>query len=367
LNSLSKEFGFSITFDKYLSKLINLINNKVVSHIIYDLEFSSIIGAQDILHISQRTNTESIGLGLDDDRLHEINKMTYAFVDKIFTTPLSKKRYEILGFSAYDFLPLETVLDKNTNKSRHDRKSKPYVLSYGIEKKADREEKIKLIEDNNINIKVIPSDTSYKDLYKEISLAPIIINFSKGSRTVTNPLRMVPFFPSQRKYLRDQFIFQPKGRIYEAGYYNSLCVSEFYPMHESFSEPSRMPVFHNNEEMISILKDLTKNQSMLEDLRESFSKYVQTKFSPEKLSSQIKKDLLEEPRIHSGISISFLYHVSVNTTRFLIYKNPFFLFRLIQSENIIKKILLSFSVSIVSFFCAILSYSIYLKNHNERK
>jgi hypothetical protein len=364
LNKLVEKYGFTVRFSKYLTEIVREINRSGCNHVLYDLEFSSIIGGQDLQYISKFTNTESIGLGLDDDRLHEVNKIVYSYADKMFTTPLSVERYRMLGFCAYNFLPLEVAdyceIKKESGLKKID---KPYVLVYGLQEKSDRKEMVEKIINKGINVKVVPSGVSYKKLYSEIILAPIVLNFSKGGRVVSNPLRLVPFYPAQRTNItKNQYIYQPKGRVYEVGFCGSLCVSEYYPMHEIISKPSLMPIFSNDDEMLLIIEELVKNPKILKKKRRQFSTYIQNKYNSKSAGEEIKKALLEATSLHSYIKTSFLFDVAKSASRCLIYKNPLLLFRVVEKSTFYKKVVASIFVFLTSCFVVLVSLVCYKKN-----
>jgi len=349
INEARMKDGLAISFATYIDAIIEEINEIDCDHVIYDLEFSMLLGSEDIKHISLRTNTESIGLGLDDERLHTINKVVYSDVDKMFTLPLSVDNYKMLGFTACSILPLEVV---DFNEQIEISLSDIYVLIYGHQTKADRKAKIKKIIESGVPCKVLRENIEFDELYSEIRKAPIVMNFSKGSSVITNPLRMVPFLPVQKNRSQSNYIYQTKGRVFEVGYAGSLCVSEYYPRHHELSKPTGMPIFNTDDEMIGILKDLCADRQGLEKKIIEFCSYVRSNYTSEAIGKKIRMFLEESPREHTAICSSIFFEVSKSVSRSVIFRNPFFLARWIQRKCGISKVM----DSIVVFFISLIVF-----------
>ena len=275
-----------------LIKKIDLINPKFV---IYDLEFVPALFPHEIIQISQKTRTIPVGLVLDDDSLQETNKYLYSTVDKILcNSPQSAKNYSAYEKDALCILPFE-MPSKNIIPEMNIHLKKNHVLIYGDLKKADRMSKINTLKRDGVPICILEPGLSYEEVYSGINQAKIVLNFSKSDGIENNLLRYCPRSFIDRilkKSLR--FNYQAKGRIFEATYLNSICVSEDFPMHECLLSSRAMPIFCSDQEMVAIIKRLLGDKEYLNATANSMQAEMLAQYPVKKISFLLRSFLEKE-------------------------------------------------------------------------
>lgn len=304
-----------------LIKNINLINPKFV---VYDLEFVPALFPYEIIQISQKTRTIPVGLVLDDDSLHQVNKYLYSDVDKILcNSPQAAKNYSAYAKDALCVLPFELPYQSIVPEMNIHLK-KDYVLIYGDLKKADRISKINALKRNGVPIRILEPGLSYDEVYAQINQAKIILNFSKSDSIEKNLLRYCPRSFIDRilkKSLR--FNYQAKGRIFEATYLNSICVSEYFPMHECLLSNSAMPIFCSDQEMVAIIQRLLGDEEYLNATTKSMQSEMLTHYSVEKISFLLRSFLEKTtPQRASSIPLPFTLVMAVIINKASYLRSP---------------------------------------------
>jgi len=327
-------------------------------YILYDLEFSTFLTPYDIETISISTKTKSVAFLLDDDVLHNINKVFFTKIDKLLVNGLlTKNTYESYGFNALDIVPFEIPKDIKIDQHNTNLFDNFYVLHYGDSAKADRMAKLIKLKEAGINVKILNDNLSYNQLSNEIKMAPLVINFTKSFPQVVDPLSISPFSPWNyfKTYRSDKknFIYQYKGRPFEAAFLDSFVISEIFPFHEMIFE-NKMPVFRDDNEMIQIVKAIFANPELLIKKRIEFIKFCKEKFNEDKLSVKLKEFLSKKDYNHCMFSWNINFEISVRLTRFQLSRNLIYIFR--NTNNFSNN-----NQNLKNIFATIFSFLILLK------
>ena len=134
------------------------------------------------------------------------------------------------------------------------------VLFFG-ELTADRKEILNYISQQGINLKNVgfdlsnPVKQSDEALINLILKSKIVLNLSKSrSRSSVNN------YSSENAF---KFYYQFKGRVWDAGLYGVLCVSEYSPAQEILFKNNEIPTFFTKEECVAVLQKLLSNDRIL--------------------------------------------------------------------------------------------------------
>jgi hypothetical protein len=119
------------------------------------------------------------------------------------------------------------------------------------------------------------------------------------------------------------FNYQAKGRIFEAAYLNSICISEYFPRHESLLSQNAMPIFTNDEEMIEIIKKVLQDDDYFKSVKAAMQSEIANRYTLEKISILLQSFIVSDPSqktITSQLPFTLLTATIVNKASYL--KNP---------------------------------------------
>jgi glycosyltransferase involved in cell wall biosynthesis len=356
------------TNESLINNLILKVINNCSSYIIYDLEFIPLLTAEEIKIISKKTKTISIGLAMDDDNLHQFNKYIYKTTDKIFASSyLSEMNYKSLGIPAHCFPPLEIATLNNITAKQ--KKREDYILIYGDITKADRKEKVSEIIKNNFNIKILDQGMNYDNLYEEIRKAKLVINFSKANNyTILGILGFSPH--SILKGISENnksYIYQAKGRIFEAGYLGTACISEYFPMHTAIASKNTLQTFTTNDEMIELISKIMKSEALAEELGAKLNYEITEKYNEIILANQLK-DFMMSRKANSNINNLKSHTVTIATivNKVSYSKNPIIILEYIIKSKTIKELLERIMYGISIFIIILLNFITLILNKSKK-
>lgn len=324
IDKVCSKIRFSLDANKKMVEQIvfeaNLSDSK---YILYDMEFVPQLFPWEITEISEKTSTVAIGLALDDDSNHYSNRFIYSSINKILSnSPQSESLYIQLSKNALCILPLE--LPMNTLPQMNIHLKKDHVLIYGDLKKADRPAKINALKKSNIPLHILEKNLPYEEVYKYINEAKIVLNFSKSINPQTNLLAHCPnSFLSKVLKGNLKFNYQAKGRIFEAAYLNSICVSEYFPLHEKLLSKNAMPIFTNDFEMIKITKRILEDDDYLRSVEATMQSEMANRYTLEKISLLLDSFIASESTqksISCQLPFTLITAIIVNKASYL--KNP---------------------------------------------
>jgi len=248
---------------KYTKKeIINHINNLIkyekIEATFFQGDYISLIDYDFITKIN--SHKKFIYLTDDFDN-HEVNSLNALACNAIMNCcPLSSLKYEEKQLKSFFFVHEsdESIFKKINLKKEID------VLFFGA-MKANREELINKLKENNINFKIVgPANgnfLTYEELNKEINKSKIVINFTQtGNKNKFYSHESYPF-----SYL------QVKGRVFISGFCGTLCISEDAPGYKLIFSEDTLPTFCNPNEMIEKINFFLKNSSALKDYTEKFT------------------------------------------------------------------------------------------------
>ena len=242
-----------------------------------------------------------------------MNAITASACDFVLSPcPLSVLKYKEKAYQAF-FIPYETGKSANNiNKKEID------VLFFG-ELTADRKEILNYISQQGINLKNVgfdlsnPVKQSDEALINLILKSKIVLNLSKSrSRSSVNN------YSSENAF---KFYYQFKGRVWDAGLYGVLCVSEYSPAQEILFKNNEIPTFFTKEECVAVLQKLLSNDKLLIDYNEKFTKRV--------------NELIDEKKnfepIYNAIE-------KMDYKRVKLYKFPYWYLRLSAKQVILRNL-----------------------------
>ena len=249
-------------FTEVITEVNNLIKSKNIEIVVFDVDYFKFINYFFIKNINSKKKILVTG---DDFELHDMNAITASACDLILShCPLSVLKYKEKGFDSYcmDF-EKGVIGEKNNSKKEID------VLFFGALTK-DRISIINHIKSEGINLKNVghlegESGLPEADLVKLISKSKIILNLSK-SRTTS-----VKQHNSENIY---KYYYQFKGRIIMAGLNGAACVSEYSPGQELLFNNDEVPTFFRKDECTNLLKELLKDNKLLDELTARFTSKV---------------------------------------------------------------------------------------------
>ena len=239
-----------------LNEINNLIKKKEINYLVAEGDYLSLIN----FNFIQKINCNRKILFLTDDYdMHEVNFITAKAFDFIFTAcPISNYRYLEKGFDSY-FVPLES----NKNLFKNNNLQKKYDVSFFGAKKSTREDYIKYLNKNKINVNLIGYDNApdynWDNLSNFISQSKIVLNFSNtGNKNK---------FYSHSTIKHNFFTF--KGRPLIVGLCGTLCISEFSPANQIIFD-NNLPTFKNKEELLNKCKKILSDDNYYNKLKKSF-------------------------------------------------------------------------------------------------
>lgn len=189
-----------------------------------------------------------------------INKLKF---EKILTAcPLSVLKYKEIMIDAA-FFPLEG--HEKWYFGGNDIECDIDVLFYGTLKKGSRQEQLNAIQDAGLSVTHVGDEKrslSCYDLCEYIRRSKIVINFSKS---FSGPIGTTWYHPD------GEVCYQFKGRILEAGFCGTLCVTETNPA-ANLMFGKLLPQFSSTKECINLLKLYLSDATLYEDTRSNFVK-----------------------------------------------------------------------------------------------
>ena len=253
-------FYLNENLDKSEKNIIKEINNLIYRHkinyLVAEGDYLSLINYN---FISKINCNKKILFLTDDYDMHEINFISAKAFNFIFTAcPISNYRYLEKGFDSY-FVPLEA----NKNLIKKIDKNKKYDISFFGAKKSTRDEYLKYLAENNINVNLMgynnPPDYNWDNLSKFISQSKIVLNFSNTGNK--NKFYSHPTIPHN--------FFSFKGRPIMVGLCDTLCLSEFSPANQILFDQD-LPSFNNKEELLKLCKFFLNNEDQYKQKKDIF-------------------------------------------------------------------------------------------------
>ena len=318
-------------FIETVNEINNFIKEKNIEITVFDVDYFKFIN---FFFIEKINCKKKILITGDDFELHEINSITASACDLVLSPcPLSVLKYKEKAYQAY-FIPYEIAKSVGgINKKEID------VLFFG-ELTPNRKEILNYISQQGINLKNVgfdlsnPIKQSDEDLLNLIAKSKIVLNLSK-SRSLSS----VNNYSSENAF---KFYYQSKGRIWDAGLYGVLCVSEYFPAQEIFFKNNEIPSFFTKEECVMVLKKLLSDDKFLNDYTQRFTKRA--------------NELIDEKKnfepIYNAIE-------KTNYKRVKLYKFPYWYLRLCAKQAMLRN--LKFS----TLLKAVLQFSIIFKIINN--
>ena len=271
VNNLFRESDKSYTGKELIDYITQLINAKKCNICIFDLEFSWLLSPFEVASISKNLIIPTFGIGMDDDRFHEINRILYRGVDAVLTFPFSVEKYRLIQKESYDFFPsFELAWDIDGQKQIKDID----VLFYGL-LKGDRKHSIDFLLQKGIKINILPFSTPNDELIRFIKRSKIVLNFSSGSPICSNPIQFLPFCKTRES---DFPVKQIKSRIFEVGNLGSLCLTDDFAGSNLFNKDN-LCLVKNDQQMYDMIVHLLNDENFYNRKLSQFQKMFLKKYS----------------------------------------------------------------------------------------
>jgi len=303
INSFFKSVNLTFSNSFWIDHLLEEYSLHDVDYAIFDLEFSLLLSPSDINNICLKLDCISFGMGMDDDRFHDINRKIYHFVDAMLTFPLSVERYKLIGIRAIDFFPSFELMRGEPERGGH-RVKDIDVLFFGL-LKGERKKVVDYLLEKKINVFHPDFSTSDEELKEMIGRAKIVLNLSSGSPVSSNLKQFLPF----SSVIETEYpVWQLKSRVFEVGALGVLCVSDdFAGYHLSFPM-GELPIAKNKEDLFFLINELLLNEEKFKLAEENFVNIFSERYSLEnrvKYFKQACKDCSKQKRIRKGGARNF--------------------------------------------------------------
>lgn len=242
-----------------INEINQIIHANGIEVVLFNIDFFNYI---DNLFVGRINSRFKILFSHDDVTLHYRNVVTTLLTKVnsiIVADPISVLKYKSVGVNAF-FLPLE---GGNIYENRKNIEVKDFdIVFIGSLLKADRYSFVEAIKRNGFSVLVAGgeiSSLSYQELTQLMARAKIILNFTKSAELNKN---------SSDGFLAYKYEF--KGRVLEAGFSGSLCLSEYSPSMELLFPDDSIPMFKNLHECTLLLDKLLNNEYLYQCTRDKF-------------------------------------------------------------------------------------------------
>lgn len=340
-----------------ISRVNQLIDAKGIDIVVFDCDFLPYVDCVVIKRISDKVI--KVLITFDDLIMHNLNAVNAHACDLVLSAdPISVLKYREKGIDS-EFMPLEAT--KAIYKPMGVEKDID-VLFFGSVDKESRKEYLLYLRENGLNVKIVGGPGEYVPLEELVSLinrSKIVINFSR-----TNPVA------HHRKFFRkcdcalDGAFRQFKGRIMEAGFCRTLCVSEYAPSIELLFEQNEVPTFDNEYKCLGLIRGFLKDEKLRDETANRLFKKVTTYYEDTVIMGNLA-ETINKIRRKSKFSFQSKYYWDY-VTKFkldLVMRNPRILFKEIGFlyHNSISRCL------IVQAFRSVLNLPSVLARHMWRK
>lgn len=332
----------------FLYDLINdVVNFDEVSVIIFDLEFSLLLSPSDVKMISEKSGCIIFGIGMDDDRFHDLNRIMYGAVNAVLTFPLSVERYALIGKKAYAFFPsFELVRAPEPNLLRNTDESID-VLFFGL-LKGKRKKTVAFLRSNGIDVVHPNFNTSDADLVDLIRRSKLVLNLSSGSPVSTSFDQFLPFSSTREERFP---VSQLKSRIFEVGSLGSLCVTDTFAGYSLSFPGGALPCAEGDAALLELINRLLSNSDLYNDTKSSFLKEFSARYSLKDRITEFRDFVIkvDSKRNEEGEFIFFDCRTEALSlaTKITYSRSPFVILLFLSKE---RPILLNFFTISLTFY-----------------
>ena len=270
-----REYGFG----RLLENLNQEIVRRGASCVFFSVDFFPSIDVRFIQGVD--SSVKKVFITFDDCILHPFNSISAARCDLVLTAdPIAVLKYQEKGIPA-EYFPLESSAEYKPAEVR----KKQGVLFFGVRTKGNRPKYFEYFRERGIAIKVAGIDSNFlslDDLVQEINNAKIVLNFSQTDHLDAS---VSDVFHAYDKLL------QFKGRIIEAAFCRTACISEYSPAIPLLFTNGEVPMFRNPEECVQIIEELLSDDDRLEEVASRLHDTVTQKFKDSVIMANVRHPL----------------------------------------------------------------------------
>ena len=268
-----REYGFG----PLLKNLNQEIVRRGASCVFFSVDFFPSIDVRFIQGVD--SSVKKAFITFDDCILHPFNSISAARCDLVLTAdPISVLKYQEKGIPA-EYFPLESSAEYKPAEVR----KKQGVLFFGVRTKGNRPKYFEYFRERGIAIKVAGIDSNFlslDDLVQEINNAKIVLNFSQTDHLDAS---VSDVFHAYDKLL------QFKGRIIEAAFCRTACISEYSPAIPLLFTNGEVPMFRNPEECVQIIEELLSDDDRLEEVASRLYDTVTQQFKDSVIMANVRR------------------------------------------------------------------------------
>jgi len=268
-----REYGFG----PLLKNLNQEIVRRGASCVFFSVDFFPSIDVRFIQGVD--SSVKKVFITFDDCILHPFNSISAARCDLVLTAdPIAVLKYQEKGIPA-EYFPLESSAEYKPAEVR----KKQGVLFFGVRTKGNRPKYFEYFRERGIAIKVAGIDSNFlslDDLVQEINNAKIVLNFSQTDHLDAS---VSDVFHAYDKLL------QFKGRIIEAAFCRTACISEYSPAIPLLFTNGEVPMFRNPEECVQIIEELLSDDDRLEEVASRLHDTVTQKFKDSVIMANVRR------------------------------------------------------------------------------
>lgn len=267
--------------------LLDLISRKNLDLVIFFMENDEIFTEtlEKIRKISPKTKL-LLTISDDDARFDNWSIYYSQFFDQILTSQSYVLDYKKLGIKNVEF-----HLDYNTYLLEPLNLEKKYDVVFIGRPKADRNEILKYLLNNKVNVKIFGGGwedySEFKEVYGGIIDAenyPKIINEAK-----------INLVFSKAGFSEEKNHYNIKGRFFETALCKSFQLTEFFPEILKFFRKDEIGLFKSNEELLEKINYYLNNEKERNDIAEKSFKRVLKEHNREKQLIAIFNKLFLKP------------------------------------------------------------------------
>lgn len=233
-------------------------------------------------------NSKSVLIICDDDaRFDSWSRYMSLFFDYVITSQDFLKEYKKEGIKAFFHL------DYNTYKLEPMNLEKKYDVTFIGRPKADRNEVLKYLLDNGINLKVFGWDWHKYPEFKNIYLGPLsqedyakVINQSK-----------INLSPAKAGYSEEKKHYNMKGRYFEVAICRAFQLIEKFPTLLKFFNEGEIGMYDSEKDMLDKIKYYLKHEKERESIAERAYKKVIKEYNREKQLTKIFTEIFKDKKI----------------------------------------------------------------------
>ena len=274
----TKKIYFQLGKDKMNSELLKKIQSNhydlIISAIEYDELSLETLGK--IKKISQ--GTKSVLIICDDDaRFDNWSRYIALFFDYVITSQDFLNEYKKEGINAFFHLDYNTINLEPLNLK------KIYDVTFIGRPKADRNEVIKYLLDNEIKVTLFGWDWYKYPEFAGVYNGPLI---QKDYAKVINQSK-INLSPAKAGYVEQRNQYNMKGRYFEVALCKSFQLIEKFPTLLKFFNEKEIGMYVSQEDMLNKIKYYLKNEKEREKIAEKA--YIKTikKYNREKQLTKI--------------------------------------------------------------------------------